>query len=415
MIVIEGRIFFNGELRQGAVGIEGGKIAAVGRTLKGERNIDLGDRIILPGAVDPHVHFRDPGLTNKEDFVSGSTAALHGGVTCVLDMPNTKPPVTDVRSLDDKKRIIRGRSFVDYGLFAALTKKCDPQSLAPKAIGFKLFMGSTTGDLLMADDNEMYGAMYKALQTGKRVSVHAEDNSMIHRNEEKNNRDHLRNRPVHAEHNAINKLSGYKGMKVNICHITDASSASLAASYGFTTEVTTHHLFLSDSVSESAEYKVNPPLRDANTKEKLYKAFIDGKITMFGTDHAPHTTDEKHVAYDYAPSGIPGVETNVPIMMEMARKGNITMQQLVRMSSTAPAEAFGINKGVIEKGRDADLSIYDMRIRKTIKARGLHSKAGYTPYEGWDAVFPDTVIIRGEIQLKGGELCGDMTGRDICE
>jgi dihydroorotase len=261
----------------------------------------------------------------------------------------------------------------------------------------------------------MYRAIYQALQTGKRVSVHAEDNSMIAGNEEKNNRDHLRNRPVTAEHHAITKLAGYKGMKVNICHITDASSASLASSYGFTTEVTTHHLFFSDSTSEGAEYKVNPPLRDTRTKEKLYKAFIDGNITMFGTDHAPHTLDEKHTAYEYAPSGIPGVETYMPIMMEMVRTGRITMQQLVRMSSSAPAEAFGVNKGVIEKGRDADLSIYDMRIRRTIKARDMHSKAGYTPYEGWDAVFPDTVMIRGEIQLKGGELCGDRIGEDVCE
>jgi dihydroorotase len=267
----------------------------------------------------------------------------------------------------------------------------------------------------MNDDNEMYKAMYSALQTGKRVSVHAEDNSMISRNEEKNNRDHLRNRPVQAEHSAINKLAGYKGMKVNICHITDASSAALASSYGFTTEVTTHHLFFADSISESAEFKVNPPLRDPNTKEKLFKAFIDGKITMFGTDHAPHTVDEKHTAYDYAPSGIPGVETCVPIMMEMVRKGIITMQQLVRMSSSAPAEAFGINKGIIEKGRDADLAIYDMRTRRTIKIKDMHSKAGYTPYEGWDAVFPDMVIIRGETQLKDGELCGDTIGADINE
>ncbi|MDR0778917.1 MAG: dihydroorotase [Methanomassiliicoccaceae archaeon] len=415
MIVLEGRVFFNGELRQGAVGIEDGKIADVRRTLKGDKNIDLGDRIILPGAIDPHVHFRDPGMTNKEDFTSGSSAALHGGVTCVLDMPNTKPPVTDARSLEDKKRIIKGRSFVDYGLFAALTKKYDASTLSKKVAGFKLFMGSTTGELLLNDDNEMYRAVYNALQTGKRVSVHAEDEPMISRNEERNNRDHLRNRPVHAEYSAINKLSGYKGMKVNICHITDAHSAALASSYGFTTEVTSHHLLFDDSISEKAEYKVNPPLRDTDTRERLYKAFIDAKITMFGSDHAPHTVDEKHTAYDYAPSGMPGVETYMPMMAEMVRKGNITMQQMVRMSSSAPAEAFGINKGVIEKGRDADLAVYDMRVRRTIKAKDLHSKAGYTPYEGRDAVFPDIVIIRGNMQIKDGELCGDRTGEDIFE
>ena len=415
MLVIEGRVFYNGELRQGAIGIVDGKIVDVRRTMKGDANIDLGDRIILPGAVDPHVHFRDPGMTHKEDFSTGSAAALHGGVTCVLDMPNTKPPVVDVRSLEDKKRIIKGRSFVDHGLFAALTKKCNAEALAPKVAGFKMFMGSTTGDILMDSDHDICKIMSSVARTGKRVSVHAEDESMLLKNEERNNRDHLRNRPVSAEHSAINRLSRFRGMKMNICHITDAVSAAIATAYGFTTEVTMHHLFFSDSISESGEFKVNPPLRDQNTRDNLFKAFLDGKITMFGTDHAPHAVDEKRRTYDDAPSGIPGVETYVPIMMDMVKKGKMSIQQLVRMSSTAPAEAFGINKGTIEKGRDADLMIFDMRLAGKVRTRDMRSKCGYTPYDGWDAVFPDTVIIRGETQLKGGEICGDAIGRDVFE
>ena len=413
MIVIEGRIFFNGTLTNGAIGIEDGKITEVKKVLKGERNIDLGDRIVLPGAIDPHVHFRDPGMTHKEDFVSGSASALYGGVTCVLDMPNTKPPVTDIKSLEEKKRIIKGRSFVDHGLFAALTPKCKAEVLAPKVCGFKMFMGSTTGEILMNDDTDIHSVMRKA--AGKRVSVHAEDDNLIMNSEEKNNRDHLRNRPVSAEHSAIRRLSAYKGMKMNICHITDAASAELAASLGFTTEVTMHHLFFSDLTSESAEFKVNPPLRDTGTRDRLFKAFKEGKITMLGTDHAPHTLDEKRRPYDEAPPGIPGVETYIPIMMNMVKKGNMDLAQLVRMTSAAPAEAFGIEKGCIEKGRDADLMIFDMKSSRKIKAKDLHGKAGYTPYEGWDAIFPDMVMVRGEIQLKNGELCGEMIGRDINE
>lgn len=415
MLVLEGRIFYNGELRQGAVGIEDGKIVTVGKIMRGDRNIDLGDRIILPGAVDPHVHFRDPGMTQKEDFASGSASALHGGVTCVLDMPNTKPPVTDVRSLEEKKRAVRGRSFTDHGLFAALTPGCDASALAPKVCGFKLFMGSTTGDILMNDDREIYKAMRSVAPTGKRVSVHAEDDSLIAKSEEKNNRDHLRNRPVSAEHTAVNRLSAYKGMRVNICHVTDATSAALASSFGFTTEVTMHHLFFADSVSDSALYKVNPPLRDVSTRDALFKAFMNGKITMFGSDHAPHTADEKSRTYNDAPSGIPGTGTYMPIMMDMVKKGKIPIDRLVRMSAAAPADAFGINKGVIEKGRDADLAVYDMRLSKKIRAKDLHSRSAYTPYEGWDAIFPDMVFVRGELQLKDGEPCGDRIGKDIYE
>ena len=415
MLVVEGRIFFNGKLQQGAIGIEDGKIAEVKKVLKGDRNIDLGDRIILPGAIDPHVHFRDPGMTHKEDFSSGSLSALYGGVTCIFDMPNTRPPVIDTRSLEEKKRIVKGRSFTDYGLFAALTPKCDTGALAQKVCGFKMFMGSTTGDILMNDDLEIQKMMASAWATGKTISVHAEDDSYIGGAEERNNRDHLRNRPVRAEHSAINRLSRYKGMKINICHITDAGSAMLASSFGFTTEVTMHHLFLADSISDNAEFKVNPPLRDSRTRDGLFKAFLEQKITMFGTDHAPHTTDEKHRTYNDAPSGIPGVETYVPIMMDMVKKGRMDIGQLVKMASAAPAEVFGINKGEIEKGRDADLAVFDMRNSRKIKAKDLHSKCGYTAYEGWDAIFPDTVFIRGEMQLKGGELCGEPIGADIYE
>jgi dihydroorotase len=348
MLVIEGRIFYRNGLTQGMVGIEEGKITEVKKVLRGDEHVDLGDRIILPGAVDPHVHFRDPGSTHKEDFISGSLSALYGGVTCVLDMPNTKPPVANVRTIEEKKRTISGRSFVDYGLFAALSSKCNAETLSPKVSGFKLFMGSTTGDILMNDDRSIHKSITSAAATGKRISVHAEDDSMLGREEEKNNRDHLRNRPVSAEHNAISRLSAFKGTKINICHVTDAASVSLASSLGFATEVTMHHLLFADSVSESAEFKVNPPLRDANTRERLYKTFADGKISMFGSDHAPHTIDEKRRTYHDAPSGIPGVETYVPIMMDMVKRGKMQIDQLVRMASTAPAEAFGINKGKIE-------------------------------------------------------------------
>ena len=414
MLVIEGRVFMDGELKNAAIAIENGKIVEVKKVIKGDKNIDLGDRIILPGFIDPHVHFRDPGMTHKEDFISGSLSALYGGNTCVLDMPNTKPPVVDMNSLNDKKRIIKGRSFVDYGLFASLTAK-DPAALAPKVCGFKLFMGSTTGDILMNDDSAIQRMMYAVAPTGKRVSVHAEDNSMLKETEEKSNRDHLRARPVSAEHNAINRLAKFKGMKVNICHITDPASVAAASSLGFTTEVTMHHLFLHDMITDNATLKVNPPLRDVNTRDALFRTFKEGKITMFGTDHAPHTADEKNRSYDEAPAGIPGTEVYVPIMMAMVKKGMLPLDLIVKMGAAAPAEAFGMNKGKIEAGRDADLAVFDMRNLKTIKAKHLHGKAGYTPYEGWDAAFPDMVVVRGNIQLKNGELCGEMTGEDLYE
>lgn len=414
-LVVMGRAFVGGRLAGTEIGITDGRIASVGRSVTGgDRRLDLGDRVILPGFVDPHVHFRDPGMTHKEDFATGTMSAVHGGVTCVLDMPNTKPPVSDVRTLMEKKSAVRGRAYTDYGLFAAVTAGCDAGRLAPMVPGFKLFMGSTTGNILLNDDAGIASAFRSIAATGKTVSVHAEDDRMILHDAEMCCRDHMRNRPPEAEYSAIGRLAPFKGMKVNICHNTNAASVAMASELGFTTEVTLHHLLFDADRNPGAEYKVNPPIRDRATRDGLFKAFAEGRITMFGTDHAPHTLDEKSADFDSAPGGIPGVETSMPIVMAMVGKGIIPLSQAVRMGAEAPASAFGIRKGRIEVGYDADLAVFDSRNVTKVDVRRLHGKSGYSPYAGMDAVFPDTVIIRGQIQMEGGEFCGDRIGEDIC-
>ena len=413
-LVIEGRFYINGGIKDTAVGIEDGKIVTVGNIVRGgDERIDMGNRIILPGFVDPHVHFRDPGLTKKEDFRTGTMSALFGGYTCVLDMPNTVPPVTDVRRFKEKKSEISSKAYVDYGLFAALSSGCDPISLAPMVCGFKLFMGSTTGNILMNDDAEIYRAMCSVYQTDRVVSVHAEDDSMIIKGQENSNWDHLKDRPLEAEHNAVRRLAPYKGMKVNICHVTDADTLSMASSLGFTTEVTMHHLMLCAEDSTTAETKVNPPLRNRAVRDGLVKAFRDGKITMIGSDHAPHTFAEKCQDYDTAPGGIPSVETNIPMFMSMVKHNMLPLDMIVRMGSEEPAKRFGINKGRIAVGYDADFAVFDMSKQTVINADRLHSRAGYSPYEGKEAIFPDEVFVRGERQIENGEFCGDNLGEDI--
>ncbi|MDR1954855.1 MAG: dihydroorotase [Candidatus Methanoplasma sp.] len=369
--------------------------------------------MILPGFVDPHVHFRDPGMTEKEDFSSGTNAAVHGGVTCVLDMPNTIPPVTDADTLLEKKAHVKGRAYTDYGLFAAVTPGCNAGMIAPLVPGFKLFMGSTTGKILLNDDVEIRSSLNGIFKTGRRVSVHAEDERMIQKEQEKNCRDHLRNRPVEAEIGALKRLSRFKGMKINICHNTNAESVSIAKELGFTTEVALHHLFFEPDRCSASEYKVNPPIRNAAVRDKLYKSFIAGNISMFGSDHAPHTLADKSQDFDSAPSGIPGVETTIPIVMNMVRKNTIPLTQAVSMGSETPAASFAMKKGKIKEGYDADLAVFDMRKFTNVDERRLHSKAGYSPYDGWEAVFPEMVIVRGEVQIDGGEFCGDKIGEDI--
>jgi len=415
--VLMGKAFVNGELKYTEIGINEGKIVSVGNYVPGgEKRIDLGSSMtILPGFVDPHVHLRDPGMTQKEDFSTGTLAALHAGVTTVLDMPNTKPAVYNLDTLMDKKSHVKGRAYTDYGLFAAITPETNSAMIAKYVPGFKLFMGSTTGNILLNDDDELIPAVRDALATGKRVSVHAEDDSMILKEPERCTRDHLRNRPASAEHNAISRLArNFAGQKINICHITTPDGLDMARKAGFTTEVTMHHMMFEVERNSDQFYKVNPPIRGIENRDALFKRFLAGDITMIGTDHAPHTLSEKLQEFDAAPGGMPGVETTMPMVMNLVRKDMIPLSQAVRMGSSAPGEAFGMRKGAIAVGNDADFSIFDMRKVSTIDLKTLHSKCGHCQYVGREAVFPDTVIIRGEVQIEGAEFCGEQSGVDIC-
>ena len=414
-LVICGKMFVEGTIQYAEVAVDGGRITAVAKSIPGgDERIELGSsKTMLPGFIDPHVHFRDPGMTHKETFSTGSLSALCGGVTCVLDMPNTKPPVTDLESLMDKKRIVRGRSYVDYGLFAALSPGARIGLLAPHVPAFKLFMGSTTGNILLNDDDEIAPLMGDIAASGLPLSVHGEDDSMISREPEGCNRDHLRNRPASAEFSCIDRLSRYPGVKVNICHTTNAEQVERAKAAGFTTEVTMHHLLFNADRNPDAFCKVNPPLRDEESRLGLFKSFTDGRIDMFGSDHAPHTFDEKEAEYGSAPGGIPGVETTMPLALDLVRSGVISMKQAVAMGSFNAASLFNINKGSIAEGRDADFAVFDFREVREINERLLHSKCGWSPYRGMRAVFPDMVITGGRVALEDGEPCGEPVGRDI--
>ena len=415
-LVIEGRFLIDGELKNTSVGIEDGKITTIGKIVRGgDERIVFNKGIITPGFTDPHVHFREPGLTSKEDFKSGTMSALFGGVTCILDMPNTKPPTTDIHTLMEKKRTVRSKAHVDYGLFSALTPDAKIETLAPHVAGFKLFMGSTTGNILLNDDNEIEYLMNDISRSGKVVSVHAEDDSMIQKDTEHSNWDHLRNRPVEAEHNAVRRLARYRGMKVNICHVTDSNTAILASELGFTTEVTLHHMMFAADDVLGTEFKVNPPIRDVRTRDALCRTVEAGRITMFGSDHAPHTQNEKAQEYATAPGGMVGVETTIPILMNWVMKGKFPLALLDRMGARNPAATFGLNKGRIKVGMDADLVFFDTKKVSKIDADTLHSKAGHTAYAGMEAIFPDTVIVRGNIQIQDGEYCGGAIGVDTSE
>ncbi len=415
-VVVEGNCYCQGRLARLSIGIEDGVISSIGKNLDGDAVYDFGNKLILPAAIDSHVHMRDPGATHKEDFSTGTLAALHGGVSCVLDMPNSSPPTTTPGALREKSRMAASKSHVDFGLFAGVQPGADIYGMAKEAVGFKLYMAGTTGDLAVPS-LESVGAELRAVGASRKVlAVHAEDESLRRKDAESSLEDHLRNRRNDCETAAIRRLRELRvdKLRIHVCHVSAADSLPLVRGVsGVTTEVTPHHLLMDKDSKLGAFAKVNPPLRRREDRQALFKALKEGAFDTIASDHAPHTVEEKEEEFDFAPSGLPGVETMVPIMLQLVRDRHLALASLVGKLCETPAELFGIPKGRIEKGYDADLMVVDMMASTEIKADRLHSKCGWTPYERMSAIFPKAVFLRGEVMMEDGSLVGEPAGRDV--
>ncbi|MEM0448586.1 MAG: dihydroorotase [Methanomassiliicoccales archaeon] len=414
-LVVEGRAWFNGKLQHLCIGIDEGKIAEIRKTLKGDKNLDFNDRLILPAAIDVHTHMRDPGLTHKEDFSSGTIAALFGGVTCVLDMPNTKPPTLGRDEVIWKKEIASKKAWTDFGLFGGISESSNPRRIADLVVGFKIYMSSTTGSILLAEDEGIRRAVEAIRPLNKVISVHAEDEHLLLKRRDMSIVQHGESRPPQAEASAIARLAEHsKKAKINICHVSCREGLSALEKGKFTCEATPHHMLLDISTCSRKGYcKVNPPLRSKEDREALLAAFAVGKVDILASDHAPHTPEEKEMEFDSVPSGVPGVETSFPLMMAQVRKGAISLERLVDAACTKPASIFGLNKGAIGKGMDADLMVLDPRQVSLVSARRVRSKCGWTPFEGHEAIFPQAVFLRGQLMVEDGGLVGERIGRDV--
>jgi len=414
-VVVEGNCFVSGRIERCCVGIDDGKIVRIARVLEGDRKFDFGSRLIIPGATDCHVHFRDPGMTHKEDFATGSLAAVHGGVTCVFDMPNTKPSTTTLEALDEKSSIASAKSMVDFGLFAGLLPGVDVQALAPRCIGFKLYMAGTTGNLLVPSLDSVRKEIAAVAASRKVLAVHAEDESLRRKDPEKDLGDHLKNRSNDCEASAIRKVrQAAAACRLHICHVSAKESLPLLTkSVNLTTEVSPHHLLLDRSSSLGTKGKVNPPLRRREDRQAMFQALKNGDFDIVASDHAPHTAEEKDEDFEYSPTGMPGVETVLPLMLQLVRDRNIALSDAVTRLCERPGQIFGVPKGKIEPGYDADLVVVDLMEGTDVKADRLHSKCGWTAYEGMPAVFPKAVFLRGEIVVENGSVVGDRRGRGV--
>jgi dihydroorotase len=410
-----------------SIAIKDGLIHAIGvpeAMPPSRERLDATGLHVLPGAIDIHVHFRDPGYPQKEDFASGTAAAAFGGVTTVFDMPNTLPTVGTPEALADKHRIATEKAYVDYGLYAVLGE----DSIAHVAalieggiIGFKLYMGNTFGRIPSPSTGAMLEAFEVVAPTGKRISLHAETNSIMERRESRLRAAgrtealaHLDARPAVVAVEAVARaaiLAEWTGARIHVLHISSAAelrplAEAKARGVDITGETCPHYLLLSanDYQKFGGVIRVNPPVREAVNQLPLWTALMDGTIDMIATDHAPHAPDEKTRADIWTVDcGFPGVETQMPLMLTEVNQGRATIEDYVRWSAESPAKIWGLypRKGALTVGSDADIAIVDLNREWTIDDARIQSRSKISPWHGRKATaLPIHTLVRGRFVMK---------------
>ena len=414
----------NGEFLVGDVEICEGKILRVAPSIAavGDREIMAKGLTLLPGVIDPQVHFREPGLEHKEDLFTASCACAKGGVTSFLEMPNTRPLTTTQAALDDKLSRAAEKCLVNYGFFIGATAENLPDLLSANPTpGIKVFMGSMHGQLLV-DGEATLEAIFAA---GDRlIAVHAEDQARI--NQRRQEFAGISDVAVHSQiqdnqaallaTQLALKLSNKYQRRLHILHLSTGDEAELLREEKpswVTAEVTPQHLLLNTSAYEKigSLAQMNPPLRAPRDNEILWQALLDGVIDFIATDHAPHTLAEKAQDYPNTPSGMPGVETSLPLMLTQAVQGRCTVAQVANWMSAAVAKAYKIpNKGKIAPGFDADLVLVDLDNYRMVVREEMVTKCGWSPFEGWNLTgWPVVTVVGGKVVFEKGKL--DTTAR----
>jgi len=411
------------------VGIRDGRIAGIGdlsRASAGER-VDCRGRHILPGVVDTQVHFREPGPTHKEDLESGSLSAVMGGVTGVFEMPNTNPLTSTAEALADKVARGSGRMHCDFAFWVGGThdnaRHVAELERLPGAAGIKVFMGSSTGSLLIADDA---GIAEVLAHTRRRAAFHSEDEDRLNERKPLRVPGDASSHPVwRDEETALRstrrllKIAREKRALIHVLHVTTEEEIALLAQQKdlASVEVTPHHLTMDSSEYEriGTLAQMNPPVREARHREGLWRGLRQGVVDVIGSDHAPHTLEEKAKPYPESPSGMTGVQTLVPLLLDHVNAGRLTLQRFVDLTSAGPARLFGMAaKGRVAAGYDADLTIVDMKRRETIRNSWIASRVGWTPYDGKEVVgWPVGTFVRGAKVMWEGELVAPSQGRPI--
>ncbi|MGV3618160.1 MAG: dihydroorotase [Fimbriimonas sp.] len=431
LLIRGGRLASSSGVHDGDVGIVGNRIVAIGSLgdATAAETVDARGLVVMPGVIDTQVHFREPGLEHKEDLATGTLAALYGGVTSILEMPNTNPNTTSPETLADKLERAAGRASCHYGFFVGATAE-NAERLAeyerlPGTPGIKVFMGSSTGSLLVGVDEELR----RVLRNGvKRVPIHAEDEARnvaarkAYTGSDPRDHPHVRDaESARLATTRILRLSEETGRPVHVLHVSTADEPPLLAEakrrgLRTTAEVTPQHLYFAapdcyERLGTLAQ--MNPPVRSAEHRDGLWRALAEGVFDVFGSDHAPHTLEEKAKPYPGSPSGMPGVQTLLPVLLTFVAQGRLRLEDVVRMACENPAALYGIRgRGRLAEGAYADLAIVDPDRSYTFERSMVRSKCGWSPYEGerlTGAV--EHVVLNGRVALRSGEAAGAPTGQ----
>ena len=403
MSVFEGRAWISNQgLLDVSIEVDNGYISSVKKT-----NLDPNKKkvkgLILPAAMDMHVHFRDPGYVHKEDWKTGSESAACGGVTAVVDMPNTNPFTSNLSLFREKEQIAKNKSVVDFGIGINVEEKLTEQDwfdTVPSAF-WKLYPYGISSDDYFRLAREVLD------KTKKPLVIHCEHPDYMHNNPLEKLADHTENRLI-AEEKCLSAMPSSEYL--HVAHLSTSNGLKNLPALS-STEVCPHHLLLNLDNCNSLDCKVDPPLRNISDNNNLYDAYRNGKISILASDHAPHTIEEKRS--DEPPSGMPGVETMVPLMLQEVVEQRLDLSRLVNSMAEAPADRLGLQRGRIEEGQPADFMFVDLNNSEKIKIDKLHSRANWSPFEEWEAIFPHKVFRRGELISENSEVVSNGGGINL--
>jgi dihydroorotase len=429
LIIKNGSCYINGKLVKTDIGLSGNKIKKIGKIeLNSSKVFDATDKLVLPGVIDTQVHFREPGSTDREDLESGSRAAVLGGITSVFEMPNTNPPTSNLLEFEKKLNLAKDRMHCNYAFYFGATPDNVNQLSKLKNLkgccGVKLFAGSSTGKLLVAKEEDIE----KVISSSDRVvSIHSEDEEILNIRKKFIKEGNVHSHPEWRNNECamsstrrVVKIAERYNKQIHVLHVTTKEEVDFLAMHkkNITFEITPQHLTLyaPDCYDKLGSFaQMNPPIRKKEHYDRLWTAVKNSIVDVLGSDHAPHSKEDKSKKYPASPSGMPGVQTILPIMLNHINNKKLSLEQLIKLMCENPCKIFGIqNKGYIKEEFDADLTIVDMSKEQTIKNEMMATKCGWTPFHDMTVKgFPVATIINGKVVMSNGKVKIEGTGQPL--